>query len=85
MIRTHQRAVGLLLVPRENTPDGQDQEIIVQQMEQFFFGEGAALPPNFVFLRINAGLKPCSTPKNQISVTPYTTGRLDEITKRSLR
>ena len=23
-------------------------EIIVQQMEQFFFGEGAALPPNFV-------------------------------------
>jgi Fe-S cluster biosynthesis and repair protein YggX len=46
LIRTHQRAVGLLLVPRENTPDGQHQEIIVQQMEQFFFGEGAALPPN---------------------------------------
>ncbi|PYJ28633.1 MAG: hypothetical protein DME89_05910 [Verrucomicrobia bacterium] len=22
--------------------------MIVQQMEQFFFGEGAALPPNFV-------------------------------------
>jgi len=38
----------MVLVPRENTPDGQDQEIIVQQMEQFFFGEGAALPPNFV-------------------------------------
>lgn len=48
LIRTHQRAVGLLLVRQENTPDGQDQEIIVQQMEQFFFGEGAALPPNFV-------------------------------------
>ena len=47
MIRTHQRAVGLLLVPWENTPDVQDQEIIVQQMEQSFFGEGA-LPPNFV-------------------------------------
>jgi len=44
LIRTHQRAVGLLLVRRENTPGGQDQEIIVQQMEQFFFGEGAALP-----------------------------------------
>ena len=25
-----------------------DQEIIVQQMEQFFFGEGAALLTNFV-------------------------------------
>jgi hypothetical protein len=50
LIRTHQRAVGLLLVPRENTPDGQDQEIIVQQMEQFFFGEGAALPPNLMRL-----------------------------------
>ena len=24
------------------------QEIIAQQMEQFFFGEGAALPPGFV-------------------------------------
>jgi len=47
LIRTHQRAVGLLLVPRGNTPDGQDQEIIVQQMEQFFFGEDA-LPPNLV-------------------------------------
>jgi len=46
LIRTHQRAVGLLLVPRENTPDGTHQEIIVQQLEQFFFGEGAALPPN---------------------------------------
>jgi hypothetical protein len=44
LIRTHQRAVGLLLVARENTPDGQDQEI-VQQMDPFFFGEGAALPP----------------------------------------
>ena len=25
-----------------------DQEFIVQQMEQFFFGEGAALPPEYV-------------------------------------
>jgi Fe-S cluster biosynthesis and repair protein YggX len=33
---------------RLNPANRQDQELIVQQMEQFFFGEGAALPPNFV-------------------------------------
>ena len=32
--------------PAALTPDGQHQEMIVPQMEQFFFGEGAALPPN---------------------------------------
>ena len=26
----------------------ESQEIIAQQMEQFFFGEGAALPPGYV-------------------------------------
>jgi Fe-S cluster biosynthesis and repair protein YggX len=33
---------------RLNPANRQDQELIVQQMEQYFFGEGAALPPNFV-------------------------------------
>ncbi len=33
---------------RLNPANRQDQEFIVQQMEQYFFGEGAALPPNYV-------------------------------------
>ena len=33
---------------RLNPANKSDQEILVKQMEDFFFGEGAALPPNFV-------------------------------------
>ncbi len=33
---------------RLNPANRQDQEFIVHQMEQYFFGEGAALPPNYV-------------------------------------
>jgi Fe-S cluster biosynthesis and repair protein YggX len=33
---------------RLNPAKKEAQEIIVQQMEEYFFGEGAALPPGFV-------------------------------------
>ena len=33
---------------RLNPADRKAQEILVNQMEQFFFGEGAQLPPDFV-------------------------------------
>lgn len=33
---------------RLNPANRQHQELIVQQLEQFFFGEGAALPPDYV-------------------------------------
>lgn len=33
---------------RLNPANKSDQEILVKQMEEFFFGEGAALPPGFV-------------------------------------
>ncbi len=33
---------------RLNPANKQDQELIVKQMEQYFFGEGAALPPDYV-------------------------------------
>ncbi len=33
---------------RLNPANKQDQELIVKQMEQYFFGEGAALPSNYV-------------------------------------
>ncbi|MDP9268626.1 MAG: oxidative damage protection protein [Acidobacteriota bacterium] len=33
---------------RLNPADKKAQEIIVQHMEQFFFGEGAQLPPDYV-------------------------------------
>ena len=33
---------------RLNPANKADQEILVKQMEDYFFGEGAALPPNFV-------------------------------------
>jgi len=33
---------------RLNPADKKAQEILVQQMEQFFFGEGATLPPDYV-------------------------------------
>ncbi len=33
---------------RLNPANKSDQEVIVKQMEQFFFGEGAALPPGYV-------------------------------------
>ena len=33
---------------RLNPANKQDQELIVKQLEQYFFGEGAALPANFV-------------------------------------
>ncbi len=33
---------------RLNPANKQDQELIVKQMEQYFFGEGAALPANYV-------------------------------------
>jgi len=40
----------MLLIPnafrKDNILTRDNQEMIVQQMEQFFFGEGAALPPN---------------------------------------
>ncbi len=33
---------------RLNLGSKEAQEIVAQQMEQFFFGEGAKLPPNYV-------------------------------------
>jgi Fe-S cluster biosynthesis and repair protein YggX len=33
---------------RLNPANKQDQELIVKQMEQYFFGEGAALPEGYV-------------------------------------
>ena len=33
---------------RLNPANKQDQELIVKQMEEYFFGEGAALPANYV-------------------------------------
>ncbi|MGH9554901.1 MAG: Fe(2+)-trafficking protein [Terriglobales bacterium] len=33
---------------RLNPARKEAQEIIVQQMQEYFFGEGAALPPGFV-------------------------------------
>jgi len=33
---------------RLNPANKKDQELIVQQMEQYFFGEGAAMPPDYV-------------------------------------
>ena len=33
---------------RLNPANKKDQELIVQQMEQYFFGEGAALPEGYV-------------------------------------
>ncbi len=33
---------------RLNPANKRDQELIVQQLEQYFFGEGAALPPDYV-------------------------------------
>jgi Fe-S cluster biosynthesis and repair protein YggX len=33
---------------RMNPSTPEAQEIIARQMEQFFFGEGAALPPDYV-------------------------------------
>ena len=33
---------------RLNPANKQDQELIVKQMDQYFFGEGAALPTNYV-------------------------------------
>ena len=33
---------------RLNPANRQHQELIVQQLEQFFFGEGAARPPDYV-------------------------------------
>ena len=33
---------------RLNPANRQHQELIVQQLEQFFFGEGAALPPDYM-------------------------------------
>jgi Fe-S cluster biosynthesis and repair protein YggX len=33
---------------RLNPANRADQEIIVKQMDQYFFGEGAALPPDYV-------------------------------------
>jgi Fe-S cluster biosynthesis and repair protein YggX len=33
---------------RLNLGTQESQEFIIQQMEQFFFGEGAALPPDYV-------------------------------------
>ena len=33
---------------RLNPANKQDQELIVKQLEQYFFGEGAALPSNYV-------------------------------------
>ena len=32
---------------RLNLADPQSQEMVAQQMEQYFFGEGAALPPGY--------------------------------------
>ncbi len=33
---------------RLNLGSKEAQEIVAQQMEQFFFGEGAQLPPNYI-------------------------------------
>ena len=33
---------------RLNPANKKDQELIVQQLEQYFFGEGAAMPPDYV-------------------------------------
>jgi len=33
---------------RLNLADPQSQEMVAQQMEQYFFGEAAALPPGYV-------------------------------------
>ena len=33
---------------RLNPANRADQEVIVKQMDQYFFGEGAALPPDYV-------------------------------------
>ena len=33
---------------RLNPARREDQEVIVRQMEQYFFGEGAAFPPGYV-------------------------------------
>jgi Fe-S cluster biosynthesis and repair protein YggX len=33
---------------RLNPANKKDQELIVQQMDQYFFGEGAALPEGYV-------------------------------------
>jgi Fe-S cluster biosynthesis and repair protein YggX len=33
---------------RLNPANRQDQEVIVKYLQEFFFGEGAALPPGFV-------------------------------------
>ncbi len=33
---------------RLNLADPQAQEMVAQQMEEYFFGEGAALPPGYV-------------------------------------
>jgi Fe-S cluster biosynthesis and repair protein YggX len=33
---------------RLNPANKSDQEILVKQMEEYFFGENAALPPGFV-------------------------------------
>ena len=33
---------------RLNLAEPQAQEVVAQQMEQYFFGEGAALPPGYV-------------------------------------
>ena len=39
---------------RLNPANPRDQEVIVQHMEEFFFGEGAALPPGYVPPRAKA-------------------------------
>jgi Fe-S cluster biosynthesis and repair protein YggX len=33
---------------RLNPARREDQEVIVRQMEQYFFGEGAAPPPDYI-------------------------------------
>jgi Fe-S cluster biosynthesis and repair protein YggX len=33
---------------RLNPANPKDQEVLVKHLEEFFFGEGAALPPNYV-------------------------------------
>jgi Fe-S cluster biosynthesis and repair protein YggX len=39
---------------RLNPANRQDQEVLVKHMEDFFFGEGAALPPGYVPPRTKA-------------------------------
>ncbi len=39
---------------RLNPANPRDQEVLVKHMEDFFFGEGAALPPNYVPPRAKA-------------------------------